>query len=361
GNTYGNGRSNTRGGNRGQPRGRGRQNRRRPEYPAWFWRWIQYDYANLFSYGSPPREIFDEDLSELSSNADSEKRGHKYDDWECDCASDDSDCNCSIPCSDDESDEELGGFFHDDDLDYQFKQAKASRDKHKRQMRKNRRRDEAATMSAEDKEKAYDEVRRDLLLEIEGAIRDINAAATSADREVSNKILRECSYRLVPAAKLRNEHLAMTAFNSTLRLNISDVSEHRKPSGTEVLELMGHMTVNGKVAMSSGTSSFLGPDRTGKMVFTTEDGQPGAVVQFHDRDYIEKPPLTLYHGPGGYFAFSGVRCTPARERAEAAEMKRLYVESEMSEPSSPQSPKESWFEMNHRMGAYYDSRYSEYF
>ncbi|KAF6845528.1 hypothetical protein CMUS01_00103 [Colletotrichum musicola] len=300
------------------------------------------------------RPIFDEDLSELSSNADSEKRGHKYDDWE---------------CGYDESDEELWGSFRDEDLDYQFRQAKASRDKHKRQLRKNKRRDEAAAMSAEYKEKAYDEARRDLLLEIGGTIRDIKAAATSADREVSNKILCDCSYRLVPAAKLRNEHLAMTIFNSTLSLNTSDVSEHRKPSGTKILELVGYLTVNGKVALRSGTRSFLGPDRTGKMVFTTEDGHPGA-VSLHALDEAdggpprneqgEKPELEKIADPNAIVTFYGIRSTPRRNRVEEGVKMRLYVEKPQPR-YAPRSPRETYFELNHPMGAYYDSRYSEFF
>ncbi|KAF6829978.1 hypothetical protein CPLU01_07593 [Colletotrichum plurivorum] len=292
----------------------------------------EYDYANQFSYGSPPREIFDEDLSELSSNADSENRGHKYDDWECGCVSDYSDCNCSIPCSDDESDEELGGFFYDDDLDYQFKQAKASRDKHKRQMRKNKRRNKAATMSAEDKEKAYDEARRDLLLEIEGAIRDINAAATSADREVSNKILCECSYRLVSADMIDKEDEEMLMFASSLKLSGFGFSELLKPSGTKRLNLQGWLQFY-DTGLFHDKNPFLGPDRTGNTSVHVDVIYRSFYLLERDRNLsraMERgwPPPGFKQtadpkDPKAMVTFYGVRRTQTRERAWKALEKKV--------------------------------------
>ncbi|KAF6829979.1 hypothetical protein CPLU01_07594 [Colletotrichum plurivorum] len=368
---------------------RARQRRRLPaRLPAWFHRYNNYD---LYGYREPPLSIFDADISDLSSNADSEKRRAKYDDWDCDCTSDVSDCECEVPWEEKTEDEDESYGYDEEALEYA--EARRKRNERKRQLRDQAWEQEAYDMDDEELKLSYEETQEDLVEEIEEAIAAISkAAGTSEAREVSNKTLRSCEYRLVPAENLNyhREHLVKTMYKSRLGLQGCGFSEYRKLNGSKVLMLEGTLTINGMsmAAEHPQETSFIGPDWAGRMRFPTKGDRPDVWVRFHNRDFIEvnvhvhifaetihaldeqhggpcldergqKPPLaSMYRGPGGYIRFYGMRCTPARDWSEAVEQKRLYVEPE---PPSPQSPKESWFEMNHRMGAYYDSRYSEYF
>ncbi|KAF6845527.1 hypothetical protein CMUS01_00102 [Colletotrichum musicola] len=308
---------------------------------------LVHRYYNTDVYGyyrRPLLSIFDQDISDLSSNADSEKCLAKFED-DCDCASDVSDCKCKLSWEEETEDE-------DESYGYDkkaFKYVRARRNERKRQLRDQAREEQAKAVDDEQRKLAYEANKRGLIEKIEKAIAAISEAADTPEaREVPNKIfLMSWEYRLIPCnLNYNEEHLAKTMYNSRLQLHLRRFTEQRNPNGEKVPILEGTLTING---MSVGAehpqeTGFIGPDWAGSMMFPTKGDHPDVWVRFHNRDYIEllihanviketihaldergqKPPLTLYHGPGGYFAFYGLRFTLPQISAEAAEYKRLY-------------------------------------
>lgn len=379
-------------------------------YPPWYYRW-----RNSGDYSPNDPRAFDSDLSDLDSESDDEKQEPKNDGDNdnggddddigsvCECESNASRCACPSPPSDDdcESNYDPTNFEPSDD-EFQFEKATKLRNARKRELRdrpriaeaeakaraeeKAKKDAEAARKAAIVKDLTYDEIRRDLLLEAEEAIRKINDSATSDDRYISNKTLWHSKYLLVPTTRLKDEHLAKTLFQSELEIYSHGFSERLKPTGNRILKLMGFVVINDMLGFYNNENPFFGPDRTGNTSFLSMDNDYVAEIKFHDRHYIEirahadvvnrsfhqlpeaeggpplnedgsRPELKKIHDPNAIVTFYGIRCSKARNKA----MKALEERMRVLKPRAPASPRETWLEQNHSVGEDYDTRDSEYF
>lgn len=414
-----------RGKNKAKNRGQAQQ------YPAWYYRYLKYvkdgGYEDSLS-------IFDEDLSDLTSSADSVRELEEWDAWDCGaCDSDQSECECDAPWIQpdmkrknkdmfsqirdlrNERKRELRDEASDEDEDSWDEEDEEDEDEGKEEEEKE---EEDVVV---DKSAVYEANRQELLNEIHEAVgRIAQEAGSSEAREVSNKILRKCDYILIPARKLWDkEHDAMTIFNSSLQLKFHSWSDLRKPSGARVMKLRARLDISETQLGPdiddddrwSVSTTFLGPDWRGVMSLSVQRGpHPDVLVRFHDRDYIEvkihvnlvnesihaldedmggpplnehgeEPPLEAWmnNDPNAFIPFWGIRSTFVRSHAHEVawekfttlenvkkkkKKKPARVETKPEPPRtpwSPPSPKESYFELNHPMGAYYDRRYSEFF
>ncbi|KAI8191131.1 hypothetical protein KHU50_000337 [Colletotrichum sp. SAR 10_65] len=231
-------------------------------------------------------------------------------------------------------------------------------------------------------EQEYEKARRKKLSQIETAIRDIHSQPSGQPREtLTVKSLRDNSYDLISVIALPNEHLSMTMFGSSLSLERGSPKKRTHIPTLDAWLVLGNMVMSG-----TPDRTFPGPDEAGKMTVPMKKYHD-LEVTFHSVDYMEvKVPAGavrryrkclpeseggLYRdtgqyqegdsadgksGPREYLTFYGVRRTPERDRENRTERQRLQG---YRRPPTPPSPRETWFERNHPMGEFYDSRYSE--
>lgn len=323
---------------------------RRRELPAWFYR---VSALTVFPDAEIYPHYFDEDISDLGESDD--ESNDEVAEVECDCDSED-ECECyaedeeDIPSPDDGMSERS---YDGSDADWYY-ELKDLREDRKRQLRS----------LAKQKQ-------------------DIRHYENRKEEEA------RAAYKALKKAERESETLYMGSLaGKTFRLYSTDHLDHYYPSehweqslskyvefytpdhsleipDREVSENSDRRTVEGHVYLNANTCcSFLpfrSPTRPSreKRVLKSCDGKYDLVFQFISDEYVRlKVSRELvfdgYQGPmpesaPEVFEFMGILRNLEKEKEERLERERKN--------RSP-SPRESWFEMNHPMGWWNQSRFS---
>ncbi|KAI8302565.1 hypothetical protein K4K59_000436 [Colletotrichum sp. SAR11_240] len=315
-----------------------------------------------------PKRFFDEDLS----------------DWECDCNKDPPDCRCRQPQVKIRGNEDDG----------YFPELVETRNKRKRELRFERFKEEREETEARGRTPKVLEHEIAKVSQIQAAIREIENSKVPDTKTPINIYHRAYDLYCIELCQLtqRSEILPpLIWFNDDweIRDEENEVEDPRmgvlrddKPTEHMETDLCAFMIFEelDKIEYCS-SKPFPNPRYAGRYSVGRWGLKDAPMeITFHNQDYLEikihskaflknrgyldpdnkKRLVDYFENNTPYLTFYGALRTP--ERVMELEKERDLVESkhEAKMPRSPDSPKDTWFERNHPMGAYYDSRYSEW-
>ncbi|KAH0427773.1 hypothetical protein CcaCcLH18_09479 [Colletotrichum camelliae] len=344
------------------------------QYPPWYFRVFRWEHERLgtFQEHDPiPEWFFDEDLS----------------DWECDCTKDPPDCRCRQPQL-----KVRGGDFEDDE---QLPELEETRNKRKRELRIQRFEEEKE--EAEARERTPKVLEREIakVSQIQAAIREIENSKAPDTKTPINIYHRGYDLYCAELCQLtqRSEILFTDQiwFNDDweIRDEENKVEDPRmgvllddKPTKHMETDLCAFMTFEELDEIEYCSSNpFPNPRYAGRYSVGRWGLKDAPMeITFHSQDYLEiqihskaflknrgyldpdnKQRLVDYfQNKKPYLTFYGALRTPERVMELDKERDLEIAKYEAKRPRSPDSPRDTYFERNHPMGAYYDSRYSEW-
>lgn len=340
--------------------------------PAWFYRvcGVRFD-ARKGDYRDGNAHDFDEDLSELEEdseqgdNADKqfrEERGETVEMDDCECGGEDSECDCQSEYdSDDDNDSERSFQGSEADYYYELKEEREERKLEKLEDRK-----EKARLIEFDKTKEE---------EVRAAYKSLQKAEKKHKTiPIPIESLAEQGFHLYCSDHVSHAYFPEFA-HRTLELYHLDESEgslnphlskeeKQKLGGKTEGFLTGELYLNTDANCSFGP--FLAPKRaSGKTIKTKSgDGKYELSFKFMGNGYLElklsremvfsrpydskPPPATAPE----VFKFVGIWRDKKKEVAQLKKADAELKEAMAKMRPRSRSPRETWFEMNHPMGAW---------
>lgn len=321
------------------------QNARRP-LPAWYYRVASLEYTRG---RDPYPEDFDEDLSELEESDDSDEK-------ECECDGDASECECDLEDEDKESERSYDG--SDADNYYELKETRKER---KRELLEQRERHE-------EEKKARIEYAKEKEEEVNAAYESFRKArrrAKKKNKTIPLDSIAGRTFKLFSSdyAEFWNPHLLDgTKYVEFYHLDDQggfDFSRNAgKGVGTEKRPVDGHVYFDAENGCSFGPLPL--PTRARrKNVKIKGDGKYDLSFNFFANGYLKlrvprdllKDALVSPSTAPQIFEFVGILRDYEKERKEIAEAR------EKTAKNRPPSPRESYFEMNHFMGSWAQSKW----
>ncbi|KAF9877415.1 hypothetical protein CkaCkLH20_05115 [Colletotrichum karsti] len=261
-----------------------------------------------------------------------------------------------------------------------FAVAKMQRDARKRELRDLRLKEEKEKKEMEEGIEKTLEHEKKKVSEIEAAIRALQKSTPKDAKTPIN--VKPGFYNLYSVRHCQLMRPAKIHYGNSLSLyeNMGDGSKNNSNEGD--YEPWGDIELdNGSVSEPEVCEfkPFDIPKFSGKVKLPTNRRGGGETVEitFHNEEYIElklhadlifkladgEDRLDLSEGHTDdtpYYHFFGAQRTPDRAREEREELQRQEIEARARyERNRSPSPRDTWFENNHFMGAYYDRRYAE--
>jgi hypothetical protein len=303
---------------------------------------------------------FDEDLSELEEDKEQERddieqfKNKDKNDQDCECNDEDSECDCSDEDDDMDEDDESERSYDDSDADYYY-ELKEERDERKQEKLRERKEKERTR----DIEKTKEE-------EVRVAYRSLNMAEKECET-IPVGLLADQSFRLFCSdhVDLFYSDIYVTKRVDFYYLDDTDIPcPHKQKPGSETDMLYGDVYLDASANCNFGP--FCPPKSASPKAFKVRscDGMYELSFTFIGNGYLKlrvsremvfmnpdsaSPPAPPAAAPE-VFEFVGIWRDCEKEKAEQQER--------MKKARRPPSPRESWFEMNHPMGSWHQSRYS---
>jgi hypothetical protein len=316
--------------------------------PAWYYRVASLEYTRG---RDPYPEDFDEDLSELEESDESDEE-------ECECDGDASECECDLEDEDKESERSYDG--SDADNYYELKETRKER---KRELLEQRERHEK-------EKKARIEYAKEKEEKVNAAYKSFKKARRRAKKEgktipldsIAGQIFKLFSSDFAEFWNpLLLDGMKYVEFYHLDDPGGVDFSQNAgKQVGTEERPVEGHVYFDAETNCSFGPLSL--PTRARrKDVKIKGDGKYDLSFNFFGNGYLKlrvprdllKDALVSPSTAPQIFEFVGIR-DYEKERKEMAEAREKAAKNR---PPSPPSPRESYFEMNHSMGSWAQSRW----
>lgn len=308
----------------------------REKLPAWYERVFrlvasrELESKNDWLSDGPYPEDFDEDISELESKSESE------DSFACRCSSDASDCKCDPNEID---------FTDEDPLYAEYKEMREERKRMLADLRKDQELTVEYHKAREDEvEKVWTEAEESRMEGIEG--QELN--------------LKPAHFRIYSSEYIRSLHLAYDHGISYVEFYAPYELDKRMDNTQFVGPVVGHIYFNGN--NSPDLEAFEAPKRAdlSGVSIGIQDSDANVTVKFIDRCFLKLVvprhiayPQSSPSGTPELLEFVGISKDFGNERKRKREdgsVVRCQKQREVS-------PRESWFEMNHPMGSWAQSRW----
>jgi hypothetical protein len=318
--------------------------RDRRTLPSWYYR------VQVISFKGN-RQVngydFDEDLSELEEDKDDVEQ-FENEDEDCECGGEDPECDCKFE-DDDESERSYDG--SDADYYYELKEERVERKQEKLRERKKKERQQ-------DIEKTKEE-------EVHAAYRSLNKAEKER-KTIPVGLLAGQSFKLFCSDHVDHFYSDLYATKRVDFYHLDDTNNprlHKQKPGGEADMLYGDVYLDANANCNFGP--FRPPKRASRKAFKVRscDGMYELSFKFIGNGYLKlrvsremvfmnpysaSPPAPPAAAPE-VFEFVGIWRDWEKEKAEQQER--------MTKARRSPSPRESWFEMNHPMGSWPQSRY----
>lgn len=317
---------------------------------------------------------FDEDLSELEEGSEEEDDAEQLGDEEedCECDSEDSECGCQFQDDYDSESDESERSYDGSEADYYY-ELKREREERKREIKKEERWERLDKQQRFEFEKSKEE-------EVRAAERSL-AKLQKEGRTLPLKPASLTGHQFPLFCSDHVNHFYYSGLYTAKYVQFFDPDDKAVGNGShDPDEKSGDDAgmLYGELVLDMDTSYKFGPffppsNATYRPVkVETRDGKHRLSLDFIGNGYLklkvsrnmvfmywddESPAMCPPDAPAPeVFEFAGIWFDPEKQKAEREKMEveRKKLERQRRSPS----PRESWFELNHPMGAYYDRRYA---
>lgn len=338
--------------------------------PDWYYRVLALRWDQEPFTDTNPCD-FDEDLSELQEESEDGGEGESEEE-DCECDGEDSECDCQFQDDGDSEDDESERSYDGSDADYYY-ELKEEREERKREML------EEQLDKERDKKRRF-EFERSKEEEVRAAERSLRKVQKERRTFHANpRSLADEEFHLFCSDHVNHFYdsgLYETKFVDFFHpddMQVDDGSDDRDvKSGDDAGLLYGTLFLDLNASCKFGP--FFPPSNATFRPVKVEscDGKYKLSLDFLGNGYLklsvsrdmvfkgwnDKSPAEFPPDAPApkVFEFVGIWRDPEKEKAEQEKME--MERKEFRRQHRLPSPRETWFELNHPMGAYYDPRYA---